>query len=1242
MSLLENLKKDIDKGEINTSMVELVNKQESTTSQMFGRALKDDSLIGIAVDESIQAYDDYKVEEDKSFSDAKKDVLIEQYGESIHEDFRDDLRDRAKSLPHFKQLLSEYQHQTHIEEGLDNSGMLGFGLRFASEVTNIPAYIAPQFVLPKVALALNTGILGRAGYGAVEGAVFEYAKGALGDTEKSNLELGLGAGIGAVVGAKWGNLSDGVLEIARNDIKAKMKITNEFEQKLISANTKEAKDELLEAHFKKHNIGKQSDYEEELFNLQKRAEDGTFNKGVASKLRLDLKHLTSKSPSDIISEFSRQNFKDSTLQGNATGMRTMNEEALAIEDRLIEESQTLFNPLVKDFADKVYGKNWVTSRWSDARVVVSNIAGNMQMHRNLYGDTVTDEDTLSIGVEMLKSYGADEEYATELAKKLIKASSDNAIKSHGILKQYGKSGFEEGGIEQNAKYMPIVYNRNMDKVIDSKHLKKNDLKSFVNGSLVSMADKRLLEATGTKDKTLSQADLDSLREISDLLTEAIYKSDTATSMSGNSFDDIIRGVLASNKDKLIGTNPELANFLFKESAESFKKTGTSSRFRSPFDYSHRQKFINSKGEEVELSFMDLVNKNILGNHTQYSRKMGGAVALEKTKFVFPKKVFDFESTKKITDTINSALRDFGNTANNIMKSEKSKKEIESIIQDEKKMVLEFIRKNIPDDFKNNMEDIIKAIESKSSFFTNLARDAHKLKLTEDGFEDVYNQLLKDNKVEIDRLNNIVNELFTKNEDEVLTLGTEAERIRVKSKIAKELSEKGINQRDAQSEMTRFNEIIDDYLGKPTSVDPFGALTQGQRISSNLNIARLLGQTGITMSAEMGGLVFRTGIRNFMEFSSFKSLIKQMKTGNIDDKFAQEIQTHIGLGTALTRDINPNAYDHEFDLQGLSQVGIRDGILDKMENISAKFADATLMVGGVKPLTANGEIIISKTVINEIAQIAGKGKGKLSKLDIKNLNEYGFDENMAKRIHSQIKEFGKFEKKKWSNGHKVQELGYENWTDSEAQKFLTNSVRRISNNIIQKSMLGDKVGNVVGEKLFKNTLFGKMFLELKDYMVTSYVAQLGRMLTRKDAHMMGMFMAQASALTVASVGQNYMNNATNKEKLEESLKPENIVRRVVSLMPSSSYIPTAIDTVSNTFAGERIFSPSRHQSEAQNVLMSLPIIDLFAKIQGTMTETGKSLYNMETTDGLIRNVFGIAPLGNTYGVRTAKESLLENK
>lgn len=1293
MDFLENIKQDIDNESLNSTMLELSNNTDSSVSQMFGRALKDDSLIGIVIDEVSQFANDFQVEEDETFNDAKKDILLEQYGDTIHEDFRDDVKSRAKNFDHFKQLVAEYQHQTKLENDLDDSGILGFGLRFGSEITNIPAYIAPQLLLPKVALALNSGMLGRAGYGAVEGVVYEYAKETLGDTEKDTIDYTLSAGLGALVGAKFGNLSSDVLDIARNDVKSKFRITNDVEQKLISAETKEAKDKVLQEHFKKHNIGKQSDYEDELLWIQKRAEDGTFNSGVASKLRADLKHLTSKSPSDIMQEFSRQHFKDSTLQGNKTNLRTMNEEAIAIEDRLIESSNELFNPLVKDFAENVYGKNWLTARWSDARVVVSNIAGTMQMQRNLYGDTVPKEDILASGIQMLKQYGATDEYAVQLANKLYKASGETATRSHDILSAYGKKGFEAGEIEKNENYMPIVYNRNMDEVLANKGLGLKELNDFVSNSLLSKTRQKFTNPDGSVVRELGQEDIDAVKEIANVLTQAIYHAQTAVTMQGNSFDDIIKGIFKENKDRLLSINPKLGEFLFQETSDATKRTGVSSRARSPFDYSYTQRFTNNKGEEVELSFMDLVNKNMLGNHIQYSRKMGGAVALEKTKFNFPeeKSIFDgitddsFEYTKQLKEdikTFNKQRDEFIKDIDSISGDTISYNKIDRLGKkyginiDSKTFfsekdsvkkremldsIADTIRKNIDesigninkslDDIKNRFpegteESIINSfndlVKENSDLFKRISANAHKVANETSGdYNQIYKDMVDDSKELIDNINNKFKELTTIKTNKELTLGTEAERLEIKNRISREMTEKGVDTKKAKAELVRFDEIVDDYLGKPTSTDPFGTLTQMQRIASNLNIARLLGQTGITMSAELGGLMFRAGVRNFMEFSSMKSLMKQLKTGKIDDKLAQEIQTHIGLGTALTRDINPNAYDHEFDLQGLGQVGIRDRILDSIENTSAKLADATLMIGGVKPLTANGEIIISKTVINEIVNIAGKGKKTLTKTDIKNLNEYGIDEVMAQRIHSQIKEHGSFSKKKWSNGHKVQELGYENWTDAEAQKFLTNSVRRISNNIIQKSLLGDKVGNVVGEKLFKNNLFGKLFLELKDYVITSYVAQLGRTLTRRDAHMFGMFMAQASALTVATVGQNYMNNAYNEEKLKESMKPENILKRVVSLMPPSAYIPTAVDMASNVFTGERFFSPSRHQSEAQNILMSFPTIDLAVKSEGLIRETGKSLYNFEPTDALIRNGFGVAPLGNTYGVRTLKEGLLSD-
>ena len=1262
-----NIPTKVNKDTMNETTKKLVaGKNLFSSSQLWGRTLKDESLIAQSVQNIHGAMtEDEPLDKEFNANDSLKEELFSSHSDLIHPDFKDEIFNSRNQL-HFEDQIEHYKQETAKEKEIEAMGISGSLMRMGSAMADLPLYIAgvatAELTVPALAVGAGRTMFSRALVGGTTETAIVAGQDYLGEMDKKELDYQLAFAFGAGVNSLFRYnplLGDTAKRAMNSTLKADV-----LAKKLDGVTDEVKKEAITKNHYAglKLNSNQFKTIQESVNHMKDAVKNGALDKNVYDRMRVDLAYMTKASDSETMRGISDSAFIDGTLQANKTNFRSGAEAGQEVEDIMIDSYLSTFDKLKKDFDSEFLQHNWIRARFGDSMERISRIAGAVQMRRNLH-DT-TDAEAWGHATELFMKEGMDEDMAMRYGKQMVANLDKDALDSHRILSEYKKKGFESGEIKPNNKYMPIQYDKNMAQKLGDKGITYKDFERFINDSIVSKATK-----SGT---TLTQPELDEIAFMAKGLSSGVWKN--SESLQGTqSLDSALKKLLDEDeqfsglKDKyLSATKTEKDGVVFVER-------------RSPFDYSFVKEVNTEKGTQT-IGFEDLVNSNYFGVKNMYARKMGGGVTRENIKVKRTTTEFDYDKVKTAKDVIKNnikiarkALKDIGRlegdlnldtilsvskqffkdvpSAQDIIKMTNKQERadlLNKFVDDslvELKKVLDKTENDIedivPEEFRKDIPAIRENMDKLIDKLTRIASDVHKgldpdAKNYDDLFKKEMDKATGFFRDELKILNDKVDDFFKKEITDELDLGTEEGIKHARKQMEQELIEAGVSDKKKKAELTRFDEMMNEWKGNPTSTDPFGTLTQGQRIAKNMNIARLLGQTGFTMSAEFGNAIFHTGVKNFMEFSSMKSLVKQMKSGEMDDKFAQELQTHMGIGSGLLRAIQGNVYEHEFNM---SNRGMVDSMLDRLEGVSEKFAEATLLVGGVKPLTAYMETTIAKDAINNLTMMFGKGGAKMSARDIKDLAELGVDDAMVKRIQAQFDKHGKFVEKKWSKGHKVDELNFDAWEDQEAKDMLVTATRRITNTIIQRSYMGDKVGATYNGKLFRNTLFGKMALELKDYMVTAYVKQLGRALGRKDAYIAGMMMTQIGALSTATALQNYMNFAGNEEKLEKSFDPVNFARNIIGKTTVSSYVPLVTDSILNSMTGERAFSSSRYHTGIQGAMMGMPTLDLLMKVQGILSAPVRTAVEGEVANRDVTSLFGLAPLGNTMFARPIKEAIV---
>ena len=224
------------------------------------------------------------------------------------------------------------------------------------------------------------------------------------------------------------------------------------------------------------------------------------------------------------------------------------------------------------------------------------------------------------------------------------------------------------------------------------------------------------------------------------------------------------------------------------------------------------------------------------------------------------------------------------------------------------------------------------------------------------------------------------------------------------------------------------------------------------------------------------------------------------------------------------------------------------------------------------------------------------------------------------------------------GTKVQKLNLEQW-DPEIADIFISGIKRMTNTVVQRSTLGDKVGILVGDKLVQNTVFGKLALEMKGYVINSWSKQLGRALTRRDLYSLGMLTTQMTLGSLAYMAQIYTNYPHDAKKRAELLQPEKIAKATFARSSMASWMPQIIDSGALTKLYEPQFKHARSSGLASDFVNGMPVVDLFNSALAIPNAPAALLGYGDVPPHELKQALRVLPLSNAFGIRAGMESMV---
>jgi len=1141
----------------------------------------DNTLIGASInrlfdetnydeDTDIASYDIRKNQIRTEFEDKNKDILSNSfYQDHINKIYEDEQINPEQFRDEINKLYDSALNSKQYE---DEHPYLSKVLTLGSGLIDAPVYIAGASTLeataPLMAVKLGGSILGRTLAGSVSGVASTYL---LDDISKR--DIGKGEYImSAVFGATLNNIfgRGNYKQLADTHSKAFKRATkiDEYNTKILEAKTEVEKEQIAKEFsdeaIKYVDTFASRNVEDIIYKIGEDVEKGTFDKSLFKKLRTDLYTYTTNSHSDTFAGLSKAFFNDRATVDTVKDRISLQDLKMATEDEIMEKMTLGFKKL-KDNIFHIAGlPAKIKYRYNNSTDKLSDILGRVQSRRNV-DDTYNDSNALQdLQKQFIDVFGQSDSEAMGSAIHSLDFIKQFSMDLHDTLKNNGHIDFQDGGIPKVDNYFHIEYADNIKTQIQQLGGSLKDFKDLILKSAINHRSKELL----SEGLSGGEVGIRLNQELKDI-------SESVENFAVN---------LWNNKH----LDPKEAH-LFKSPYYLMKSENGYIKHRLGLD---RMSDIDIKGTKVRL--YDFIKKDFLGTHSKYARKMSGDLALKnltvdsvKIKinkadlgklYGLEKKIYELTNKKKLTKA-------------DIEKLEKLKEQ-----------------------YQNQKEYISKQYGDEAGFNAYAKYNAMKTAI-ENGDEQ------KAMEMEIEY--NDALEYSPKLDQDGLPL--------VRNKILDELDEKvasgEISKSKAEAEINRFDNVIKLFKGVPLNDDTHNPLHRSYKILSNLNMWRLLGMTYVSMTAEASKSLYHIAVTNgTLSLPTMKTIWSNIKRGKIDGVYGDELKTYFAVGNEMNHFISQRIYDDSYNLiSGQEPKGL-DKWFDVGENATEKMADFTLVLGGIKPLTAFTQNLITNDTIVKLTRLFRADE--LSNGQVKFLKELGISTDLLKEIQNQFNKHSEFD------GLSIKALNLKKW-DNNTRLLFQNLVRNFTDHTIQRGHISDKIGAVSGDTLFGETLFGKIALELKHYMVTAYVNQFGRSINKKDMYVVGMLISQATGLYLANMGKAYADYGSDSKELKKHLEPERMASTIMNQLPEASYIPILIDNIYNLGTGKRVFSQSRY-NVVQSPYATLPTVDLLNKAVNLLTMPYNEATKGSISQQNVNSMFGFAP--NMLGVTGLKNKI----
>lgn len=427
-----------------------------------------------------------------------------------------------------------------------------------------------------------------------------------------------------------------------------------------------------------------------------------------------------------------------------------------------------------------------------------------------------------------------------------------------------------------------------------------------------------------------------------------------------------------------------------------------------------------------------------------------------------------------------------------------------------------------------------------------------------------------------------------------------------------------DQAAAKRELTLLEDVYANLSGKPMSTQAFDAPARIAATMRGYTRALVLGQLGLTAAFEMVQAVAYMGLKaTFRQMPTFRQFFYAIRKGHIpDSRLARDIEHMVGFGTEMDMSY---ARAHEIDEGGSGF------LLTKLEAGANRASHAVDIMSGNASITSMTRQWASMMAVQEMHDFA-TGLKQLTDAQRTRFVGHGLDFYEVDGVLADLKTYTTA-----TPGHKVETVDWERWLKEEPetyQKFQTALSRKVRD-AVQDHDLGETMP-------FMHTTLGKLFGELKTFMLVGHAKNFLKNLHYRDATTLQLYLFSIVGNALAYMTQSSINFAHDPEKLQEMLTMDRISRAVFARTATLGVTSIIADTAYGIgTGGESLLRQGSTANTDNRSAFITPSMQLAQKlITAPSTLTGMVLPGATTT----QQEFKRLPMPNLYGVRNLADSL----
>lgn len=468
------------------------------------------------------------------------------------------------------------------------------------------------------------------------------------------------------------------------------------------------------------------------------------------------------------------------------------------------------------------------------------------------------------------------------------------------------------------------------------------------------------------------------------------------------------------------------------------------------------------------------------------------------------------------------------------------------------------------------------------------------------------------------------------------INSRAELGALRDKVVKELTDaSGQMSGAAKRDLVNFDAVIGDLLNISGKHAPDSDAWKATRLVNNLVRSSKLGSTWFAMSAELAQVAHTTGVVNTIKAVPVINQLRRQLKGKNASALIDEIQSFYGLADEILQ--MPSAARYDDVLRG---AGGKRSALTVAEEVSDRAAEAAYMLGGTKSGTSALEAVFATAANNKLVKMAGKQR--LGAEDKWFLKQIGFDGEDVTRLMEAVRFSGSPDNK--------YVLGLSSWDDQDLAMKLAYGIRRASHYAIQRGNIGDQLGRfTMGGTLAKDNIMGALGLNLRNYMITAWNKQFGRMAGNFSRGGYESYKAFTNIVyqgvivgglgVMAKNGLDYATGAIDEETYDERMSPQAIAASTFNMTTFASILPSMVlDPAVAAVTGKGMSGQSVRGGPV-NILGATG--SYLADAQTAVGLPFKALDpDRELTANDIKKTLGLLPLASLIGVKQAIGALAE--